>query len=229
MEKFKSKYQVLLFFVALTFSVSNVYADVVYMTPLNGKEHKIGNLLNWVTSTEFNSKVFIVEKSIDGIDFENIGEVMAEGISGDKKKYRFLDVETTDPNAFYRLRQVDVDGTASFSQTIMVKKKLNNDIMILSMSNTVTNDIFKVAVDAMIDGEIEYTVKNEDNDVIISKKQDLIFGINEIIISLKDEPEGVYFLTLQVKDEKEKLTIQKVNDAVQNKPNVASKQENKGY
>jgi hypothetical protein len=196
---------------------------------LNGKEHNIGNLLRWATSNEFNSQVFIVEKSIDGIDFSGIGEVLAEGISQEERGYRFLDVETTDTKAFYRLRQVDVDGTASFSQTIMVQKRMSNDIMILSMSNTVTNDKFRITLDALIDGEVEYTVKNKDREIILNKKQVIIFGLNEITISLEDEPEGNYFLTLQVKDEKEKLTITKVNDAVRSKPSMASKLNQEGF
>lgn len=228
MRKLKT-YSVLIFLIALFGNLSKTYADVIYVTPLNGKEHKIGNLLKWVTSNEFNSQVFVIEKSIDGIDFSGIGEVLAGGVSQEEKVYRFLDVESVDPKAFYRLRQVDTDGTVSYSQTIMVKKKLSNDIMILSMSNTVTNDKFKVAVDAMVDGELEYTVKNEDGDITAHTKQALIFGINEVVISLKDEPEGIYFLTLQVEDEKEKLTIRKVNDAIQSKPNVASKSTQKGY
>ena len=44
-------------------------ADVEYSTPLHGKEFKMGNRIEWKTAYEMDTKMFIVEKSDDGINF----------------------------------------------------------------------------------------------------------------------------------------------------------------
>lgn len=203
-------------------------AEVTYAKTLNGREHQIGSLLNWSTATEFNNQVFIIEKSVNGIDFQAIGEVEAVGNASSERGYRFLDVGASDKNTYYRLRQVDMDGTASFSETIKITKKLSNNFMVMAMSNTVTNSTFDISIDATIDNEIAYIVKNRQGEVVIESKEELFFGINEISINLTDEAEGTYFVILKVKDEVEKLVIRKVDDEIKAKENVASKRQSNG-
>ncbi len=203
-------------------------AEVTYAKTLNGREHQVGSLLNWSTATEFNNQVFIIEKSVNGIDFQAIGEVEAVGNASSERGYRFLDVGARDKNTYYRLRQVDMDGTASFSETIKITKKLSNNFMVMAMSNTVTNSTFDISIDATIDNEIAYMVKNRQGEVVIESKEELFFGINEISINLTDEAEGTYFVILKVKDEVEKLVIRKVDDEIKAKENVASKRQSNG-
>ncbi len=219
-------YTFLLIFLA--FGAQTLKADVVYSIPLKGQEHQIGSLLNWSTQNEVDSEVFIVEKSTDGIDYQVIGEVEALGNSNSEKGYRFLDVGVNNEQSYYRLKQLDVDGTASFSQTILLKKELSNNFMVLAMSNTLTNDIFTVSVDASIDDEVYYAIKTLKGEIVKESKMELFYGINEIMVDLRDEPEGSYFLVLKVKDEKERLVIQKVDDEIKKKENVASKKKSSG-
>jgi len=208
--------------------LESVKAEVIYSIPLKGQEHQIGSLLNWTTANESNSQVFIVERSLDGLDYQVIGEIEAAGNSNDENGYRFLDVGINDEQSYYRLKQLDTDGTASFSQTILIKKELTNNFMVLAMSNTVTNGSFMITLDATTDEEISYAVKNTNGETISHKVQKLDFGINEIEISVADEAEGVYFVVMNVNDEKERLVIRKVDDAIKKKENVASKKPDNG-
>lgn len=221
----KNKYKLLLLLSLCVFGLDNSKAEVIYSIPLEGQEHQIGSLLNWTTANEINSQVFIVERSIDGIDYQVIGEIEAAGNTADESGYRFLDVGVSDEKAFYRLRQVDTDGTASFSQTIMIHKKLSNNFMIMAMSNTLTNKFFSVTIDALVEGEISYAVKSKYGEVLFEDKQELFNGINEITVNVEDEPEGTYFIVLSIDDEKEQLVIRKVDDAIKKKENVASKKQ----
>ena len=109
-------------------------ADVIYAIPLKGVEHQMGNLLEWSTSFELNSQTFIIEKSIDGVSFSKAGDLNAAGTSNESKKYRFLDIGVNDKKVHYRLKQIDNDGTSSFSQTIAIQKELSNQFMVVSMS-----------------------------------------------------------------------------------------------
>jgi len=55
-----------MFILTFFFAALIAKADVSYSIPLNGKEFKMGNRLEWSTSFEVNTSLFIIEKSEDG-------------------------------------------------------------------------------------------------------------------------------------------------------------------
>ena len=72
--------------------------------------------LAWATASEKNSAYFGVERSADGHVFAALGTVAAAGSSNSARSYGFVDAKL--PGAarlYYRLRQVDVDGTVTYS------------------------------------------------------------------------------------------------------------------
>jgi hypothetical protein len=73
--------------------------------------------LTWATASEKNSARFEVERSADGKTFEKIGTVAAQGNSTRRIDYEFLDTKTLAKatTRYYRLRQVDTDGSAEYS------------------------------------------------------------------------------------------------------------------
>lgn len=77
-------------------------------------------LLNWSTASEKDNDKFEVERSQDGRNFGKIGEVAGNGNSNRTLAYAFTDSRPTTGTNYYRLRQVDHDGTSSYSKTIAV-------------------------------------------------------------------------------------------------------------
>jgi uncharacterized delta-60 repeat protein len=76
--------------------------------------------LKWTTASEKNSARFEVERSADGEAFGKIGEVAAQGTTARPSRYTFLDATRPAGLAYYRLRQVDQDGTSSYSPVRVV-------------------------------------------------------------------------------------------------------------
>ncbi len=79
------------------------------------------SLLRWSTAREINSDYYGVERSLDGTMFENVGQVNAVGTSDKVSNYTFLDKGTTsmgNVRLYYRLRQVDLDGTTDYSNRV---------------------------------------------------------------------------------------------------------------
>ena len=75
-------------------------------------------LLNWATASEVNSASFDIERSFDGTSFANIGEVAAHGTTATTHAYAFTDAgiaARAQGPVYYRLRQVDLNGTATYS------------------------------------------------------------------------------------------------------------------
>lgn len=73
--------------------------------------------LRWTTASEKNSARFEVERSADGRRFSRIGEVAAQGSSTAAVAYNYLDREAAQTGSlvYYRLRQVDLNGKATYS------------------------------------------------------------------------------------------------------------------
>lgn len=81
-----------------------------------------GNVvLNWATGSELNNDRFEVERSTDGNTFAKIGAVLGSGTTNNVSTYTYLDAEApTGGRIFYRLRQVDFDGSAEYSVVVEV-------------------------------------------------------------------------------------------------------------
>lgn len=76
--------------------------------------------LFWSTATEYNSSHFEIERSNDAVVFSTIGTVKANGNSNSRKDYSFTDSRPDQRQAYYRLKQYDVDGTFAYSEMIYV-------------------------------------------------------------------------------------------------------------
>ena len=66
--------------------------------------------LTWVTATEINNDYFIVEKSVDGIDWTYFGRMQGAGTSDHVNEYFMEDHQLVQGMNYYRLTQVDFDG-----------------------------------------------------------------------------------------------------------------------
>jgi uncharacterized delta-60 repeat protein len=73
--------------------------------------------LAWTTASELNSHAFEMERSLDGVTFGKLGTLAAAGTSLTPRAYALLDAQLPAGATvlYYRLRQVDQDGTAYYS------------------------------------------------------------------------------------------------------------------
>lgn len=81
-------------------------------------------LLDWSTTSEYNSKEFEIEKSNDGFTYRKLNTIPAAGFSTTSKNYNYLDIEATEIN-YYRLKMLDLDGNYKKSDVVIVK---NNNL-----------------------------------------------------------------------------------------------------
>ncbi|MEM6802053.1 MAG: glycoside hydrolase family 9 protein, partial [Bacteroidota bacterium] len=83
--------------------------------------------LRWKTSSEIGSDYFLIERSIDGQMFEQMGRVNAEG---GNSEYAFTDQNPPEGKLYYRLKEIEIDGNYSFSEirTIFIEGNLGLQI-----------------------------------------------------------------------------------------------------
>jgi hypothetical protein len=96
--------------------------------------------INWSTLTEINNDYFIVEKSKDAIIWNEIEKVNGAGNSNQILTYKIIDPIPFNGINYYRLRQVDFDGTTSFSKITSIN--YINEEEISFFPNPATNTLF---------------------------------------------------------------------------------------
>jgi Secretion system C-terminal sorting domain len=77
------------------------------------------NHLTWRTASELNNKLFDIERSTDGTTFHSIGQVKG---NNKPSSYQFVDNQPF-ATSYYRLRQIDFDGTETLSKVVSVELK----------------------------------------------------------------------------------------------------------
>jgi len=93
----------------------------VEFTDFKGWNKNTVNVLQWVTETELNNEQFEIERSINPQDgFTTIGVVDGAGNSREVLTYLFEDTAPMLGLNYYRLRQVDFDGTFAYSKMIAI-------------------------------------------------------------------------------------------------------------
>jgi hypothetical protein len=100
----------------------------VQMLGLTGYARDTENLLSWTTASEVNNHSFIIGKSTDGKNYIKIGEEEGSGNSSSKIDYEFIDKKINHPIIYYRLTQVDFDGSSKTIGNIFITRELDNII-----------------------------------------------------------------------------------------------------
>jgi hypothetical protein len=97
-------------------------------------------LLQWNTSSEFNSSYFSLEKSFDGTKFRELARIPAAGNSNSVKQYSYLDEEPPSETNYYRLKMVDINGKMLYSDVKLIRNPtLSQNIYVLG--NPLKNEI----------------------------------------------------------------------------------------
>ncbi len=78
-------------------------------------------LLHWSTATELNNQGFEIQRSNDNKTFNRIGFIEGKGTTTETQEYSFRDnTLTAEGKYFYRLKQIDHDGTYNYSEMIEI-------------------------------------------------------------------------------------------------------------
>ncbi len=98
-------------------------ATVLPITLLNFSASITNNktvALNWATTNEINNKLFIAQKSADGVHFSDIATIAGAGNSVSQINYSTIDATPFDGINYYRLQQIDNDGKSTFNKIVSV-------------------------------------------------------------------------------------------------------------
>ncbi len=101
----------------------------IELLSFNAIENKNKVDLFWSTASEINNDYFEVEKSVDGINFIVIDRIKGAGNSNTTLHYKTIDNNPYIGINYYRIKQVDFDGTSSYSEIIALNFKSKEHII----------------------------------------------------------------------------------------------------
>jgi hypothetical protein len=110
--------------------VSNGVLSVVFKSFEAKLQGPYQALLQWTTSSEFNSKEFTVEKSIDAQNWTPFRTIPAKGNSTTESFYSITDQQLTTGTTYYRLKQRNTSGNTDYSNVISVNARANGKLTV---------------------------------------------------------------------------------------------------
>ncbi|MFZ1518851.1 MAG: T9SS type A sorting domain-containing protein [Ignavibacteriaceae bacterium] len=167
--------------------------------------------LSWITATELNNSGFEIERSSHTersrsmADWEKIGFINGNGTTSESHSYSFIDNNLLPGKYIYRLKQIDFDGTFSYSNEVEVDLSMPK---IFSLGQNYPNPfnpstIIKFSIPDVISAEgrnLNITLKVYDvigNEIATLVNENKPAGNYEVSFDARNLSSGTYFYKLQ--------------------------------
>jgi hypothetical protein len=188
-------------------SVARCYDRVIYVNNFSTLPVKMESFsamlmnnnrasLKWTTTSEINVSHFILERSIDGVNFTNVAVVFAIGNTTDRTNYSFIDNLSYLQSGivYYRILSVDIDGKSTFSATriIRISPEAGPAISILTYPNPVTNELRVGIPENWQNKKVVYELINTSGTV--ASRTEMANGSQTEIIRTSTLAPGLYFV-----------------------------------
>jgi hypothetical protein len=151
--------------------------------------------LTWQTASEFNSSHFDVEKSRDGENWQVLTKIQSAGTSNELITYQTADHSAIDGNNYYRLRQVDIDGTEKVYDPINVSCAEVTSGYFTSFPNPSGTSFQVILNNKELVGNCTMNIVDATGKVIEQRQIEVKDGINMFVINQEMTP-GIYFLNI---------------------------------
>ncbi|MEO1415205.1 MAG: T9SS type A sorting domain-containing protein [Bacteroidota bacterium] len=153
-------------------------------------------LLQWATGSELNNDYFEIERALPQEDFQVVGQLNAVGTTSQTSRYQFRDPAVRQFGAEklqYRLRQVDVDGSFSYSRTLELTMDAQANMEVYVYPNTFQDQL---NIDFLGVGEqqVEFVITNTTGQIVWQAQSDHVKQAYEI--STVDWAAAIYYLSV---------------------------------
>lgn len=151
--------------------------------------------LAWSTASELDNAYFEVQKSANGRDFRAIGEVAGAGTTNEVQSYTFEDRSAMVASNFYRLKQVDFNGTFSYSDIVEIRADgFFNQLSLFP--NPAQNQLSVGLIAADMQAAYDLVVRDITGVIVEQKRVAAGAFSDRQQLDLSRMPRGVYYLEL---------------------------------
>ncbi|MCC5929172.1 MAG: T9SS type A sorting domain-containing protein [Cyclobacteriaceae bacterium] len=151
--------------------------------------------IRWVTATEINSDIFILERSKDGKHWEALSTLSAAGNSKTRQEYVYNDANPGYEHNYYRLKQSDFDGTTEIFSAITARCEAG--MIGMEARPNPNNGRFDLILHTDMNQQYQIMVQTAGGVVLRSYSLELQRGFNQVNIDLSDLSKGLYIIKVQ--------------------------------
>lgn len=148
-------------------------------------------LVQWSTAMETNSSLFIIEKSENGTNWTSIGTVKAAGESNSLINYSYTDKNAASAVLYYRIKQVDLDGTFVYTPVKAIKSENGNAA--ISISAASPNTVL-VNFSQQVKSTVMMRLVSASGQVIA--QQNIANPSGQVVFSTANTSNGIYIINI---------------------------------
>ena len=155
--------------------------------------------LNWSTASETNNNGFSIERKSQGVsDWKEVAFISGKGTTTDRVNYNYTDKAVAVGNYIYRLKQIDFDGTFSYSNEIEVEINPPSEFALYqnypNPFNPGTTIKFSLPVQSHVKLSLYNNIGQLVTEIVNSSRE---AGYHEVNFNGAELSSGVYFYSLE--------------------------------
>lgn len=183
------------FGIDVSLTVENLCAAAlpIELTSFTATPKEKSVMLNWETAGEINNDYMAVERSGNAREFTEIGKIAGAGNSNSPLQYQLEDTAPLKGINYYRLRQVDYDGTINYSNIISVNFNATPGIPTVALYPNVVRTGGSMEIDLVNFPSQQMTFRILNSQGQIINNVSLVGGTRQSF-EPGNLPAGIYFL-----------------------------------
>jgi hypothetical protein len=181
-----------------TFTISAAGSPLpISLVSFKGDHTGNNNILSWSASSTVNSSGFEVQYSFNGKDFTNLGFVNTQqnnNTSGSISDYQYTDTKGIGGNIYYRLMQIDKDGKYRYSNVLLIKGNLIDQLSLNAVYPNPAKDRLNVIVSSPVNNNINIIITDLAGKTVKRQAFSVVNGGNNLDFDVSLLPAGSYFI-----------------------------------
>jgi hypothetical protein len=160
-----------------------------------------GVTLNWTTATEINNLGFEIQRSTEGVEFFIVGFINGHGTTTEQQNYSYTDRNLDNGKYYYRLKQVDFNGTYEYSDVVEVEWRAFNSFLLEQNYPNPFNPTTTIGFGIQNKSNVKITILNAiGEEVALVLNEEKESGFYQVEFNAANLPSGVYFYQLRAGD-----------------------------
>lgn len=160
--------------------------------------------VQWTTASEINNDYFALERSADGIKFDELAKINGAGTTSSVNNYKYTDTHADASKIYYyRLKQFDFNGESSTSKIITVSCESNSSASTsINVFPNPVNSELNVLINQNVQGKAVIRVVNVLGQEVYFKEYPVASGIQQITLDLNNLAPDIYQVIVESGNQK---------------------------
>ncbi|MCW3117940.1 MAG: C-terminal target protein [Chitinophagaceae bacterium] len=169
----------------------------VKLLSFDAKTVGTANKITWSATNEIDLKYYIVEKSVDGNTWEEFAKI-STGSNADVNNYSVTDYDKNKSTVFYRLRQANINGLATYSKIVKIDGATIGQTEVIRSS--VLNNKINLNIKTSANDNFIFDVYTLSGAKIAQAQNKIYTGNNQFVLDLPaGHSAAVYLLVIKNK------------------------------